>query len=258
MSRLQAALDRPCSSSPSTPDFTCVAVYMVVPPIKSSSYQCRAEVGGLVAETSAYHWSHTTASAFLLSCLAPLLSCRYLDSFAPKMASPVSIGDAILLAQIAIKIGKAFTVGAKAAPVEFYQIQTLLVSISESLSAINGIITRDGQRRANDESSLTSEDRNGSAEHTSLGVVHVPERLIEALNATRAVLKTVEDFVAKYSVLNKHRDQVTVSANDRRFSIKRTWRAVLWSKDANEVARLRGVLVDHANSLSLLIATTKW
>jgi hypothetical protein len=57
------------------------------------------------------------------------------------MASPVSIGDAILLAKIAFNIGKAFTSGAKSAPNEFLEIQSLLTSISESLAIIHSVAT---------------------------------------------------------------------------------------------------------------------
>lgn len=61
---------------------------------------------------------------------------RFFDGDFLIMASPVSIGDAILLTQIAHKIGQAFTTGRKSAPAEFEEIQKLLWTLSEALKLV--------------------------------------------------------------------------------------------------------------------------
>src|SRR5690349_10450853 len=52
------------------------------------------------------------------------------------MASPVSFGDAFLMAKLAIRIGRAFTTGRKSAPAEFREIESQLYSLSAALAAL--------------------------------------------------------------------------------------------------------------------------
>src|SRR5437016_11202416 len=60
------------------------------------------------------------------------------------MSSPVSIGDAILLANVAYTLGQAFTSGRKSAPAEFADIQNLLYTLSNALK----LVAQDGPSTA--------------------------------------------------------------------------------------------------------------
>jgi len=48
----------------------------------------------------------------------------------------VSIGDAISMAELALKIGQAFTKGRKSAPAEFQKVESQLYSLSAALSTL--------------------------------------------------------------------------------------------------------------------------
>ncbi|KAF7533247.1 hypothetical protein G7Z17_g13540 [Cylindrodendrum hubeiense] len=57
------------------------------------------------------------------------------------MTSPISIGDAYLLAKLALKLGHAFTKGRKSAPAEFREVENQLYSLSAALSALKDVRT---------------------------------------------------------------------------------------------------------------------
>jgi hypothetical protein len=56
------------------------------------------------------------------------------------MASPISVGDALALARLAIILGRAFTKGRHSAPDEFRDIESQLYSLSAALDALTSII----------------------------------------------------------------------------------------------------------------------
>jgi len=145
------------------------------------------------------------------------------------MASPVSIGDAILLAKIAFSIGKAFTSGAKSAPGEFHEIQSLLTSISESLTILHDVVSM------RQESNVARPLGKAHAIQGSPGAGTPLDKLGQTLDDTRLVLKIAEDFISKYSIIVGDAQKLKQDAKgDWRLTLKRSWRTVLWSKDASE------------------------
>src|SRR5437764_5901938 len=60
-----------------------------------------------------------------------------------RMALPISVGDAILLSQIAFGLGQAFTSGRKSAPAEFAEIQDLLYTLSKGLKLLSRDLPKD-------------------------------------------------------------------------------------------------------------------
>lgn len=72
------------------------------------------------------------------------------------MASPVSIGDLMMLSSLAWKIGSAFTSGRAGAPAEFQEVENELQSLKTSLGVLLDTLSGDhsifsrADRRTND------------------------------------------------------------------------------------------------------------
>src|SRR4051794_7491492 len=111
------------------------------------------------------------------------------------MASPVSIGDAILLAQIAHKIGQAFTTGRKSAPAEFEEIQKLLWTLSEALK----LVAREFPETEQTGTAESSEGRQRSTGEEESGAKAL---LITLIGNCQSVLEHLDHLVKKYSDLD--------------------------------------------------------
>ncbi len=105
-----------------------------------------------------------------------------------SLPSPLSVGDALILATVAYNIAKAF----KSAPKEFDEIQSLLYSVTESLKLLSRNLPSDddygGELTKN---AAVAESGN---DDTLLVVANI-------LANCRSVLKHLEELVDKYSVL---------------------------------------------------------
>ncbi|KAL2191448.1 hypothetical protein L209DRAFT_661364, partial [Thermothelomyces heterothallicus CBS 203.75] len=59
------------------------------------------------------------------------------------MASPVSFGDAVAMAKIALRIANAFTQGQKSVPADFREVESQLYALAASLSAFRDVCGTD-------------------------------------------------------------------------------------------------------------------
>lgn len=193
-----------------------------------------------------------------------------------SLASPLSVGDIILLGKIAYSIAKALSTGVKSAPAEFVEVQTLLFSLKEAFDSLAR--------------TLLEIPRNEDGHE--LG--RQPE-LSRTLNSCRDVLSHLESFVDKYSVLDPaardvsvrdsgkretHRDTGHGNADDgnasqgdssqqyapeesakqqnrtRKFreDFKRSWKKVAWTKEGGDIGKLKQTLIAQTNALQLIVA----
>lgn len=163
-----------------------------------------------------------------------------------SLPSPLSVGDIILLGQIAYKVAKAFS-GAKSAPVEFAEVQSLLFSLKESFDLLARSLTTD---RAPNAAASIPQAQNPGEESTPKP--H-PE-LANILSNCRDVLRQLEGFVDKYSVLESTTEDQGTSRNRKlRDNLKRSWKKVVWSKEGGEIAKLKQTLIAHTNALHLAV-----
>jgi hypothetical protein len=161
-----------------------------------------------------------------------------------SLQSPLSIGDIILLGQIAYRVAKALSSGTKSAPAEFAEVQALLYSLRESFDLLARTLTdRDQARR--DESD--QKDLNEST------IEHQPE-LENILNNCRDVLCHLEGFVDKYSVLDsKNESQREQRTRKWRDDLKKSWKKIVWTKEGGDIDKLKQTLIAHTNALHLAI-----
>jgi hypothetical protein len=164
------------------------------------------------------------------------------------MSLPVSVGDAILLAQIAWGIGQAFTSGRKGAPAEFKEIQDLLFTLSEALK----LLARDlpdsdnvAQGRGAEEEGATDEAEADSA------------LLAQMIMNCRSTLTHLKAMVDKYMELDKSNGQK--EQKKWKDEAKRGWKMLLWTREGGDIIKLKTTLTAHINGLNLaLSALNKW
>ena len=147
------------------------------------------------------------------------------------MALPVSVGDAILLAKIALRLGQAFTSGRKSAPAEFTEIQNLLYTLSNSLE----LLSRDIPEKS------ASQYKDGGADSVTLQII---------LNC-RGTLTHLDALVAKYMEIKPAGDTGGRMWKDE---IRKNWKKILWTKEGGDVGKLKLTLIAHINGLNLAVS----
>lgn len=178
----------------------------------------------------------------------PILSAGYRGRISLAMASPVSFGDAYLIARLAFKIGRAFTKGRKSAPAEFREVENQLYSLSTALYAL---------RKAKDSGTLPSlfadgEDLSGSLHRHHYG--NQQDVITEMLGSCNETLRHLDAVVERYSVMTASDD-----AGERRLKrwsreLKACWKKIEWTKEGGDLGTLRSNLTIHTNSLNLIMS----
>ncbi|KAK4145156.1 uncharacterized protein C8A04DRAFT_27161 [Dichotomopilus funicola] len=163
------------------------------------------------------------------------------------MSSPISIGDAYLMARLAFKLGRAFTKGRKSAPDEFREVENQLYSLSAALSALSEEQTSASAALNIDTSRLPSVTR-------GLQVNNGGDVLMVMLSSCQETLKHLEHLVEKYSSIREPRDPAASTRQRWRRELRDIWRTIEWTTEGGDLATLRSQLTVHTNSLSLILA----
>lgn len=162
-----------------------------------------------------------------------------------KKMSAVSIGDAFLLAKLALKLGRAFTTGRKSAPAEFREVESQLYSISTALSSLDaaykstGITVNVGDTRLAPFS--RDDQRNGE------------NALRYMLEGCEETLKHLEKVVEKYTVISQPRNPEAPLLRKWSRDLRNNWKKVLWTTEGGDLATLRSSLTVHINCLNLVL-----
>jgi hypothetical protein len=157
------------------------------------------------------------------------------------MSLPISVGDAILLSQIALKIGRAFTSGRKSAPAEFSEVQDLLFGLSEALK----LLAKD---LPDDALSSTS----GRSEIEQRAVDDEASLLCQMILNCRSTLTHLKTLVDKYMILDtKNTDQ---SEKRWKEELVKNWKKILWTKEGGDIVKLKTTLTTHINCLNLAVS----
>ncbi|KAI1347283.1 hypothetical protein F5Y01DRAFT_248592 [Xylaria sp. FL0043] len=156
------------------------------------------------------------------------------------MAFQVSIGDAILLSQIAWRLGQTFTKGRKSAPVEFQEIEDELYSLSAALRAAES--ERDSVRPSAHD--VTAGNNQGAANQDTF------EHIIRNCRNTLAHL---EDIIKKYMIVSEQADSQKPKLQRWSHLIMKNWRKIEWTTEKGDLNTLRSQIMLHTNSLNLLI-----
>jgi hypothetical protein len=151
------------------------------------------------------------------------------------MAGTPSIGDILMLSQLAWKIGRAFTAGRKGAPSEFLEVETEVNSLAKALKLLAETLFADA-----DDSLLQKADKD-----TQDGVATI-------LTSCQRVVHDLDSLIDQYQVIKKHR---TVGG----FAIERSWsdlvltqyKTMMWTTEGGNIQNLRNMLHVHTSTVTL-------
>ncbi|KAF3193785.1 hypothetical protein TWF225_009331 [Orbilia oligospora] len=162
------------------------------------------------------------------------------------MASPVSIGDAFLLAKLALKLGQTFTTGRKSAPAEFREVESQLYSISTALTALGDACQNNGLQLGINNTVLQNP-------------VHSPrgnkgdDALLSMLQGCQDVLQNLEGVVEKYSSIGQPEQLNRPCFQKWKSSVKKNWKKIIWTTEGGDLAALQRNLSIHINCLDLAL-----
>jgi hypothetical protein len=158
------------------------------------------------------------------------------------MSLPISVGDAILLSQIAWSIGKAFTSGRKSAPAEFAEIQDLLFTLGEALKALAEDLPS-SNHVAQDEKAADKQDEEAQVKNALLA------QMVMNCQSTLIHLKSIVD---KYMELDKK----VVQKDQKKWKdeVKKNWKKLMWTKEGGDIIKLKTTLTAHINGLNLALS----
>jgi hypothetical protein len=151
------------------------------------------------------------------------------------MAGIPSIGDILMLSQLAWKIGRAFTAGRKGAPAEFLEVETAVNSLAKALKLLAEALFAEA-----DDSVLNKADQ-----ETQEGVATI-------LTSCQRTVQDLDSLLDQYQVIKKHR---TAGG----FAIDRSWsdlviaqyKTMLWTTEGGRIQDLRNMLQMHTSTITL-------
>ncbi|KAI1111590.1 hypothetical protein F5Y14DRAFT_464383 [Nemania sp. NC0429] len=151
----------------------------------------------------------------------------------------VSIGDGILLAQIAWRLAKTFSTGRQSAPAEFQELANELYALSTALTAAEN-------------------EHNNSRSPTNQAVIDNPNTATQdvfkhIIQNCKQILTHLEDIVNRYMIVSEKTDPEGPKLKRWRESIARNWKKVEWTTERGDLNTLRSQIVVHINSLNLLV-----
>lgn len=146
-----------------------------------------------------------------------------------------SIGDILMLSQLAWKIGRAFTAGRKGAPPEFLEVETEVNGLAKSLKFLAETLFADL-----DDGILKQADQ-----ETLDGVATI-------LSSCRQTINDLESLMDRYQVIKKHR-------TPGGFAIERSWsdrvlaeyKTMMWTTEGGDIQSLRHMLHMHTSTIIL-------
>ncbi|KAF2795649.1 hypothetical protein K505DRAFT_239398 [Melanomma pulvis-pyrius CBS 109.77] len=146
-----------------------------------------------------------------------------------------SIGDILMLSQLAWKIGRAFTAGRKGAPPEFLEVETEVNGLAKSLKFLAETLFADL-----DDGILKQADQ-----ETLDGVATI-------LSSCRQTVHDLESLIDRYQVIKKHR-------TPGGFAIERSWsdrvlveyKTIMWTTEGGDIQSLRHTLHMHTTTIIL-------
>lgn len=164
------------------------------------------------------------------------------------MTSPLSIGDALLLAKIAFRIGQALTTGRKSAPAELREVESQLYSLSAALTALT-------EARESESSSPLLVDPSKLPETVPSCFKVNQDIVLGMLDSCRQTLSHLESVVQKYSIIGTAPDPGQPLPLPKRWSrrLKADWKKIEWTTEGGDLAALKADLTIQTNSLNLIL-----
>ncbi|KAF2093913.1 hypothetical protein NA57DRAFT_47393 [Rhizodiscina lignyota] len=162
------------------------------------------------------------------------------------MAGIPSIGDILMLSQIAWKIGRAFTAGRRGAPPEFLDIETEVNGLATSLKRLVEVLFNDDQDNGDvgtGEGLLAQADR-----RTRLGMATI-------LMSCQRTLQDLDSLVTQYQDVKTFRTSGGATIKDKGWSevVLRSYTTMMWTAEGGNIVDLRDMLHLHTSTVILTI-----
>lgn len=165
-----------------------------------------------------------------------------------SLPSPISIGDAFALSNMAFKIAKSFLPGSNNAENEFKELHSLLCSLTSSLRLVGETFRRKDKSTDQRDTADALYDRDNTVMIIS-----------ETLSNCNALLGDFTRFIETYSALEQASDSSSdlPSALGRTWSghMRRQWMKIPWAAEGDNISGLKQSLVVHTQVLNLAIST---
>lgn len=152
------------------------------------------------------------------------------------MSAPVTIGDVVLMGQIAWKLAQALTKGRKSAPSQFREVENQLYSLSSALKSLSEAQNPDGSPRAG-----------------GPGAGHDWDAVQSILENCGQTLGHLESVIEKYGDIVEPQDPTRPRFKKWRRGLYKNWKKVAWTTESGHLATLRSQLVVHTSSLNIII-----
>ncbi|MCJ1400113.1 hypothetical protein MMC11_003316 [Xylographa trunciseda] len=152
------------------------------------------------------------------------------------MAFPTpSIGDILMLSQLAWKIGCAFTAGQAGAPAQFQEVENELKSLTTAITLLAESLDEDGSLLAR------------ADERTREG-------LDKILGCCRQTLNDLDSFVSQYQEIRRF-DEAGGLATQKswRSVLLKNYKKIMWTTEGGSIQSLRNMLAMHTQSISLTL-----
>lgn len=160
-----------------------------------------------------------------------------------SLPTPIFIGDALALSNIAYQISKAFLPGTANSADGFKELHRLLRSLTGSLRLVGETF------RPADESAHLEAIANATGHH---------ENISENLSNCNELLGEFQRFIKKYSTLDQAAESSSdpSSATRRNWStnMRRSWRKIQWAAEGDNIASLKQSLIACVSTLDLAIS----
>ena len=167
-------------------------------------------------------------------------------SIITKMALPVSIGDVILLSQLAYSIGRAFSSGRKSAPAEFLEVQNQLFALGGAL----GLLANDRSER------LKTSSREGPHTLKEEKVATEQDEILEQMILNcKETLTHLKALVNKYMEIDPNAKTTTQATfKSWQQDVRKNWKKIKWTTEGGDIDKLRNNLAVHVNGLTLALS----
>lgn len=165
-----------------------------------------------------------------------------------SLPSPISIGDAIALSNIAFQIAKAFLPGSTNAENEFKELHKLLCSLTDSLRLVGE--TFNIRPKAADQ---------GDGEHSSIYRANTVPVITETLSHCNDLLGDFARFIETYSTLKRASGPSSNSLSQSNSYwpgyMRRAWIKIQWAAEADNISGLKTSVKAQIQMLNLAIST---
>lgn len=162
-----------------------------------------------------------------------------------SLPSPISIGDAIALSNIAWNIAKAFLPGTAGAKDDCKELHGLLCALTNALRLVGETFCLNNRSQQPGRIADVPDHSNNTASIIS-----------ETLSHCNGILGNLKVLIETYSILDQEPDSAQGPTSATRRKVKRGWMKLLWTAEGDNISGLKQSLTVHIQTLNLAIATT--